>query len=662
MNTETEMTLLTHMHQSDARDSSPKKPPLDNTKSWKRFWLDTWRFEIFAWAFSVACFIAICTLLKVYDNKVRPKLAYNLSFNAIISVLATGCKSGLVLVIGEAVCQLKWLHFRGPSQQRLSSMQDFDNASRGPLGSLNILIAHRAQSLVCLGAVVIVLLLAFEPFMQQVISYPVLPVILADGQATAKQLHGPLVSPTTLINSTHAQVIQQLWSMSDASAAAWAQGLWSGDVSSDGFDVAPVCSSGNCTWEEFTSASICSQCSDMTASALLDCNLPSLNHSSFNMTCQIKIPDGTAYPFSVTTQLLDNLGGIVDFNFQNGIFWRVYDNLNGYMGIGNISESVTPNATTFGGMRSPIAAYGYAILNFSEPADPSLVDSNVMSIRKLTVCGLGDCLRNYNVSMSNGQASIHTGNPEFGMRYNKRPYNLTNADANYNFITAEYDFTTCWIPDNKSKARFAYCVPWFNSSLSLISQGDIDFLPASDSQTKYYYNKTGLWGNGFIGGSLIDRVHNLGFEKIMSNVAASLTKLQLENTKGTFSGTAHSSEVFVKVKWEWMILPGFLVLAGSIFFIATMVVNRKASMPLWKSSALASFYHGLEKQEDGSLSTAIIMEVQAEESKVRLVGSDGDGRLVLRRKSLRFGNPPNAPDPDRTPQFGSSSAHGYTRI
>lgn len=69
-------------------------------------------------------------------------------------------------------------------------MQVFDAASRGPLGSLGILIHHRAQSLVFLGAAVIVLLLAFDPFMQQVISYPVRPINTSDGQAVAKQLRG----------------------------------------------------------------------------------------------------------------------------------------------------------------------------------------------------------------------------------------------------------------------------------------------------------------------------------------------------------------------------------------------------------------------------------------------------------------------------------------
>lgn len=642
MNTETEMTSLTDTHQNDSRDSPLKKPTLDTTKNWKCFWVDTWRLEILAWTFSVSCFVAICILLKVYENKVRPQLAYNLSLNAIISVLATGCKSALFLVVGEAVCQLKWLYFRGPRQQRLSSMQDFDNASRGPLGSIYIIFSHRAQSLVCLGAAVIVILLAFEPFMQQVISYPVLPVNITDGQAAAKQLHGALVSPADYINSTFDQLMADSDSRSRDFAAAWGQGLWS----SDRFEVAPVCSSGNCTWEEFSSAGICSRCYDMTDSAVVDCSQPGLN-SSLNMTCQVKIPDGAAYRFSVTTPSFGD-SGLFNFKLPYSILWTVYDN-----GNAGQNASLAPNVT-FGEMRSPIAAYGYAKVNFSAPPHPSLVRSNAVSIEKLTVCGLEDCLRNYNVSMSNGKASIQTGDPEFGKRYNKRRHNLTNPRIYFIFEPKSDDFTSCWIPDNKSKAGFAYCVPWFNSSLSLIP-GGYSFLPASDSQFYSYFN--GLSPDlGIEHDYLPLRIDNIGFEKIMSSVAASLTKLQLERTTGTFTGTAQSSDVFVKVKWEWLVLPGCLVLAGSLFFIATMAVNQKAKMPLWKSSVLAYLYHGLEKQEEDRLVTAISMQVKAENSKFQLMDSDGDERLILRRrKCFRFDGPPNLPGPDLTPQFGSSS-------
>jgi hypothetical protein len=56
---------------------------------------------------SFACFIGICAVLGAYDNKDRPEWAYYLSLNTIVSILATGCRSSMVFVLGEAVGQLK---------------------------------------------------------------------------------------------------------------------------------------------------------------------------------------------------------------------------------------------------------------------------------------------------------------------------------------------------------------------------------------------------------------------------------------------------------------------------------------------------------------------------------------------------------------------------
>lgn len=232
-------------------DSVPSKPSSITGNRRKSILLDTWIFESLALVFSIACFVAILGLLGAYNNEVRPEMAYKLSLNAIISILATGCKSSLALVIGEAICQLKWLHFKSENKSSLSGMQMFDAASRGLLGSLGILIHQRAKSLVCLGAAVVVLLLAFDPFMQQVISYPVRQSDILDGQAIAKQLYG--VTPGTMGN----------WE------TAFGKGLWS----QNNFDVLPVCSSGNCTWNEFSSIGICNKCFDMTSSAQLKCNL-----------------------------------------------------------------------------------------------------------------------------------------------------------------------------------------------------------------------------------------------------------------------------------------------------------------------------------------------------------------------------------------------------
>lgn len=148
-----------------------------------------------------------------------------------------------------------------------------------------------------------------------------------------------------------------------------------------------------------------------------------------------------------------------------------------------------------------------------------------------------------------------------------------------------------------------------------------------------FYHEDNMWINGddnYNGNPIISRIESVGFERIMSNVADSFTKMGLEKTNGTFNGTVHINEVFVSVRWLWLIVPAFSIVTGSIFFVGTMAVNRRAKMPLLKSSALAPFYHGLEKFEENEFMTASVMETAAERAEVQLECSEINGRLMLR--------------------------------
>lgn len=164
-NNENEVELLT-------RGEDP--PPLIKPRK-KRNWgwlnLDTWFWEILSTVFSALCFIAILCLLLAYDQRASPRMPQGLTLNTIISVLATASKCSLLFGVGAAIGQLKWIWFQKGSKPLLG-LQCLDDASRGPLGCFKVVGQHRGRSLVCLGAVVTILALAFDPFMQQIISYP----------------------------------------------------------------------------------------------------------------------------------------------------------------------------------------------------------------------------------------------------------------------------------------------------------------------------------------------------------------------------------------------------------------------------------------------------------------------------------------------------------
>lgn len=66
--------------------------------------------------------------------------------------------------------QLKWLWF--VRKQKLTEFGAFDNASRGPTGSLLLLGKLRGLHLISLGAIITIISITFGPFTQQVVSYP----------------------------------------------------------------------------------------------------------------------------------------------------------------------------------------------------------------------------------------------------------------------------------------------------------------------------------------------------------------------------------------------------------------------------------------------------------------------------------------------------------
>jgi len=108
-----------------------------------------------------------------------------ISLNAIISVFATISKSALLVPVTASVSQLKWLHFEQKAHI-LEEMDTFDRSSRGPLGALELLIRVNLRApAASIGAVIILLALAIDPFTQQILEFPVrtIPTSLGNGGA-----------------------------------------------------------------------------------------------------------------------------------------------------------------------------------------------------------------------------------------------------------------------------------------------------------------------------------------------------------------------------------------------------------------------------------------------------------------------------------------------
>lgn len=100
--------------------------------------------ELLAILCSLGAFCSLIFILIKYDGQVLSTLPHNIPLNFVVSTLATLSKSSLLLVVASTFGQFKWLWMISSKQSRLQDLQDFDEASRGPLGAAKLLTSKKA--------------------------------------------------------------------------------------------------------------------------------------------------------------------------------------------------------------------------------------------------------------------------------------------------------------------------------------------------------------------------------------------------------------------------------------------------------------------------------------------------------------------------------------
>ncbi|KAF4909103.1 hypothetical protein CGCVW01_v012054 [Colletotrichum viniferum] len=100
-----------------------------------------WYFEILSCGFATICLIVQVVVLYVYDRKPQDSwTAQSLTLNGLIAILATFCRSALMVSIAACLAQSKWNSMSGrEGDYRLEDIAAFEAASRGVGGSLELL-------------------------------------------------------------------------------------------------------------------------------------------------------------------------------------------------------------------------------------------------------------------------------------------------------------------------------------------------------------------------------------------------------------------------------------------------------------------------------------------------------------------------------------------
>lgn len=153
-----------HYQHVGSREIKNTNSPIVRTSFWKTWWL-----EVICCFLYISALIAIVATIKAHEERPLPRWPYKLSINTLISVYMVILKATMLLVAAAGLDQLKWRWFE--QERPLKDLLAYDNASRGPWGSLVLLWRLRGQQLISsCGAFVTIAALIMDPFAQQVVN------------------------------------------------------------------------------------------------------------------------------------------------------------------------------------------------------------------------------------------------------------------------------------------------------------------------------------------------------------------------------------------------------------------------------------------------------------------------------------------------------------
>ena len=144
------------IHSSHPYDSTSVEL-LSNAKErdtlYNSVFIDGWGWELAAWLLSAVSTVALLTVFATFANKSLRSWNSTITPAAVVAILSQFGQTAVLAPVTACICQSMWLWLHKESRARqpaiqvdknplLISMQQYDGGSRGPLGSLFLLVKN----------------------------------------------------------------------------------------------------------------------------------------------------------------------------------------------------------------------------------------------------------------------------------------------------------------------------------------------------------------------------------------------------------------------------------------------------------------------------------------------------------------------------------------
>ncbi|KAF2099841.1 hypothetical protein NA57DRAFT_75345 [Rhizodiscina lignyota] len=552
--------------------------------------ITVWGWELFTWTLGTAALFAIIAILKVFDGKPTAQWRFVIELTTVVSILTQVVTPALLVSVQSCLGQLKWVWFQ--RDRPLDELEVFDEASRGPEGSVKLLwkMAWRIKNLKMLGylllpylgALITLFMLGFQPFVQQ--------SIMSDGSRWITS------NADTHINRTFTFKIPDQFEnldpyLNDVDGNERGQffGIPIEAAINDGLaktnnklsQVSGVCPTHNCTFEAYTSLAFCAVIEDVTSDITADCSTAiksALDEANPNVGCTFSVDNATISKPTFFNYTCDNAPDGVNLGAPETMIVSAVPH-----------DSFDASGTTLLDILVIYEANDTLTQVKNDKSRKATCDQASLGALKGS---LSLCVQKFATQVINGSTTTIVVDT-----YNN--LNWTNSTGK---------------PDDDWVAQIPGTGPNFTTNgITLSSLGnylsfwafngsaDLDYVNGGDNYINWgpgQYLATDLMGVNY---TLQGRAQSFrNFKVRLENIATAMTnaiRTQTDNG-GTVPMTGHAwtTEPYKRIQYIWLTEPMAVWALTTMLLIITMHVTRHRRVPLWKNSPLALLGRDLLKE------------------------------------------------------------------
>lgn len=548
-----------------------------------------WLPEVACCMFAASAFIGIVILLTCIRNQREPDWPSRLNINTLLAILTAIFKVSMLFTITEGVSELKWIRLTKP--RPLKDIDRWDAVSKGPWGSIKFLCKYPGNLLTSIGAAVIILSLAVDPFAQQTLRFYSCLQQVDGTSATIPRTNNYSVGALTLAPGTP--------SISNSMTASLYKGFLDPPANAS-VNVPVYCPPGNCTFvNTYTSLAMCSTVQDISGDIAKNGTFRSwMNSWDYQLPSGLRILGGKVLETSELSSASKDDENTAVYAFE---VLMVSLDCEGRI---REQQSCSVGARAFNVTFWP-CMHIYSNTSYSK----AVFDENVSSTVRILLVPL---LKYYSLASGLPSASEIDCSPSRYPNGSKtQPTSLLPSGRRYANHTAEaYGDTNLAYYDPKCIHEFG-----FGPARGLESAFRQTFFGAQ-TQPNSVSTPRGISGQ-IIGDAWMQTLWANGtadlasFTKFMDGVTASITAtMRVEgDTSNSLPalGVILESRTCVGVSWPWITLPAALLVSTLAFLALTLFQSsRQAQLGSaqrgrkpWKSSPLPLLWCGLEDATGG---------------------------------------------------------------